>query len=180
MNWLASAYEWVKDNDLPNWGVVVLTVILVPLALSWWNARKVNHIDDLFVSFESGDVMIGTVCHPAVLIVFSNHTDSVVYLTHLRLRNCSAAFPAHGARDIAEYWHILSFVRPDGGFGDHQITLQTGEQASTAIAVRAPMPDSFRQYRASRLRRILRRRKYFVLEYTALVGDRKYSVATIY
>jgi hypothetical protein len=178
------AYTWLKDNDLPNWGVVILTVILVPLAVSWWSGRKVNNISGLQVSFERSpvDMTIGTVRHPAVYIVFSNRTGSVVYLNNPQLRNCSALFPipSDAARDIGANARPLSFVKPDGGFEGHQITLQTGDQARTGIAVIAAMPGTFYDHRASRLRRIFRRHKYFVLEYTAMVGEKKYSVATIH
>jgi hypothetical protein len=74
-------------------------------------------------------------------------------------------------------------MKPNGRFEGHQIILQTGEadaQATTGIAVQTAMQASFIQYRRSRLRRIFKRPKYFVLEYTAMVGDKKYSVATIY
>ena len=136
------------------------------------------------MSFEPSPVnmSIGDVSYPAVYMVFSNRTPSVVYLTNPQLTNCSALFPIppDAARDIGANARPLSFVKPDGGFEGYQITLQTGDQAKTGIAVGAPMHATFYDYRASRLRRIFRRPKYFVLEYTAMVGEKKCSVATIH
>jgi hypothetical protein len=40
--------------------------------------------------------------------------------------------------------------------------------------------DSFVRYRVSRLRRLTRRHKYFKLEYIAMVGEKRYSVSTVY
>jgi hypothetical protein len=94
------------------------------------------------------------------------HTEFVVYVNRPRLTNCSVNFPisTDAARDIAENWYVLSFVRPDGAFGDHQVTLQTGAQAKTGIAIKTVMPDAFYQFQTSWLRRVLGRPKYFTLE----------------
>jgi hypothetical protein len=48
---------------------------------------------------------------------------------------------------MAENWYVLSFLRPDGGFGDHKVTLQTGAQAKTGIAVKTVMPDAFYHFK---------------------------------
>ena len=61
-----------------------------------------------------------------------------------------------------------------------QVTLDTGSDAKVSIAVSAQLPNSFYVYKVPRLRRLLGLRKYFVLEYTAMVGTRKYSVQTVY
>ena len=52
-DWLVNAYSWVQSHDLPNWGVVILSLIVWPLALIWWNRRKVNNISKLLVTFEN-------------------------------------------------------------------------------------------------------------------------------
>jgi hypothetical protein len=69
-DWLACVYAWVKDHDLPNAFTFIVTFILWPLALIWWNTHKVNNIPKLLVSFmppppHSG-VALGSVQHPAV------------------------------------------------------------------------------------------------------------------
>jgi hypothetical protein len=174
---------WTKSNDIPNWLGVIFTIILWPLALFWWNTRMVNNISNLLVTFEkSRDMIIGTVVCPAVYIVFSNRTGSVVYVNRPQLRNCSARFPipTDAARDIAENSHPLSFLKPDGGFEGHQIILQTRDQARTGIAVQTAMTEPFYQYRGSRLRRMFRHPRYFLLEYTAMVGEKRYSVRTVF
>jgi hypothetical protein len=184
---LANAYWWTKSNDLPNWFVVIFTVILWPLALVWWNRRRVNHIPNLMVSCAKSVVNIGStpqdfVSRPALDIIFFNNTGSVVYLNRPRLRNCSTLFPipTDVTSDIAENAYSLAFINPQGSYADRQVTVQTGNQARTGIALNSEMPDSFSRYRVSRLRRLTRRPRYFVLEYTAMVGEKRYSVATIY
>lgn len=185
-DWLACVYTWVKDHDLPNAFTFIVTA-LWPLALIWWNAHKVNNIPRLLVSFIPPPphigVALGGVEHPAVHILFENQTGSIVYVTGPQLRNCSALFPipTEAVRDIGENSHPLSFLNNSNNvFQDHQVTLQTNGKAQTVISVTAPMPEAFYHYKTSFLRRIFRRRKYFILEYTAMVGERRYSVSNIH
>jgi hypothetical protein len=186
-NLLVNANSWAKSHDLSNWGVVIFTVILWPTVLSlgllWWSRRKVNNISGLMISFtpSPGVAMGGN--FPAVTIFFENQTSSVVYVNGPQIRNCTERFqiPTEAVRDIGENAHPLSFLnRNTGIFEDHQTTLQTSGKAETVIAVTTQMPQSFYRYKTSLLRRIFRRPNYFIIEYTAMVGDRKYSVSTVY
>jgi hypothetical protein len=179
------AYSWLKLNDLPNWVVVIFTVILWPLFLFWWNRHKVNNIPNLRVSFAEGHLEIRGKPHRGVDIVFFNNTGSVAYLNRVRIRSCSALFPVPTDvdRDIAENSHDLSFMNCRGKYADREVTLQTSQSTKTIIAVAQEMPQAFYNYAPDRpwlIPRPIRRRRYFVLEYTAMVGEKKYSVMTKY
>jgi len=125
---------------------------------------------------------IGGQPHHAVAIDVINHTGSVVYLTGARIKSCSALFavPLDASRDIAEGSHHLAFMNATGGFIEREYTLQTNRTANTGIAVVPTLNESFYQYRAPWYKRLIRLRKYFVLEYVAMVGKKRYSVATLY
>jgi hypothetical protein len=121
--------------------------------------------------------------HPAVDIFFENQTGSVVYVNGPQLRNCSALFPIpkEAVRDIGENSHLLSFLNNVNDiYQDHQVTLQTNAKAQTVISVTTAMPEAFYHYKTSFLRRIFRQRKYFILEYAAMVGEKRYFVSTIH
>jgi len=184
VDWLVCAYQWVKTNDLPNTFTFVVASILWPLGVIWWRTRKVTRIQNLLVSFmpAPSPITMNGVQHPAVGIQFENQTPSIVYLTGPRLRNCSKLFPipATAVRDVGENVHPLSFLNTiTGEFDQHQTTLQTSGKAQSTIAVVAPMPQSFYLYNPHWLRRFFRWQKYFVIQYTAMVGERKYRVSTI-
>jgi hypothetical protein len=179
--WIASTYAWVKDNDLSNTFTFFVTFILWPLGLFWWTHRKVDNVPNLLIAFTpASPITIGR-SFPAVGILFENQTGSIVYVTGPRLRNCSKLFlvPTEAVRDIGENAHPLSFWS-GRLFENHQATLQTSAKIETVMAVTTAMPDLFYRYKTPYLRRIFRRPKFFILEYTAMVGDKRYSVSTIY
>jgi hypothetical protein len=179
---ITDVWTWAKANDLPNWVAVFFSAILWPLALFLWNRRKVNNIAHLEVQFAPGQIQIHGKPHTAVSIDFINHTGSVVYLTGARIKRCSSLFrvPIDAGRDIAEGSYHLQFMDQSGSFVHREKTLQTNEGGHSCIATLSDLPDSFYTYSAPRWRRMLRLRKYFLIEYTAMVGTTRRSVATLY
>jgi len=180
--WAIDLWNWAKANDLPNWIVVAFTAVVWPLALLAWNRRKVNNVANLEVRVFAGGIKIGANPHEAVAFDFINHTGSVVYVAGGRIKKCTDRFsiPVDASRDIAEGSYHLSFMDADGGFVHRDLTLHTNQSRHTVIAVNTPMPQEFYTYRPPWYRRLFRAPKYFILEYTAVVGTTRYSVATVY
>ena len=79
-------WDWARTNDLPNWGVVLFTIILWPSFLYYWYRRKLNNIRSLEVRVAPGQMHINGVPHAAVAIDVMNHTGAVVYLTGARIK----------------------------------------------------------------------------------------------
>jgi len=179
---IANGWDWMKANDLPNWVVFLFTAIVWPIVLFAWQKRAVNNVSGLEVRFAPGDININGNSHAAVAIDVINHTGSVVYLTGGRIKRCSSSFsvPIDASRDIAEGSYHLAFMDGNGHFSQRERTLQTNETARTAIATTSPLGESFYTFRAPWYRRLVRARKYFVLEYVAMVGKKRYSVRTPY
>jgi hypothetical protein len=71
-------------------------------------------------------------------------------------------------------------MNEDGQYLRRELTLQINDAAHTAIAVSAPMPESFYTFRPTWFRRKIRSPTYFVIEFTAMVGTIRHRVATIY
>ena len=180
--WTIDLWNWTKANDLPNWIVVAFTAVLWPLALLAWNRRKVNNVPNLEVRVLPGNIEIGGNPHNAVAFDFTNHTGSVVYLAGGRIKKCTDLFsvPVDASRDIAEGSYHLSFMDANGGFVHRELTLQTNQSSRTVIAVTALMTQEFYTYRAPWYRRLPRTPKYFILEYTAVVGTARHFVTTVY
>ncbi len=183
LNGLSKLRGSLKDNDLSNIESLLLNIILLPTIINWWSKRTVHNIPGLIVTLSSGLVNINGVDHDAVDIMFENKTGSIVYLNNVRLRNCSHQFPVttDSARDIGESSHVLTF--PDqmtGKYEKSQIILQTGQKEKTIIAVERAMPDEFFRHEPCLVRRCSKWRKFFALEYTAMVAEKKYSVRTTY
>jgi len=179
---MTAVWSWAKANDLPNWFAVAFTAVVWPIALFLWQRRTVNNIPSLEVRFTEGRITIHGKPFDAIDIELINNTNSVVYLSGARIRKCSPAFqvPVDADRDIAENSYQACFMDQNGHFVTRQTTLQTTERAKTCIAV-LPKPDpTFFTYSAPWYRRLVRRPKYFILEYTAMVGTKRYAVSTLY
>lgn len=181
MDWIRAAWHRAKGNDLPNWAAVAFTAVIWPVALFLWHRRKVNGVPDLDVQFSPGDIKIGGSPYKAITILFANHTRSVVYVSSPRIRAVTKRFrvPSAAGRDVATDSYHMKFWNGRDEFDRREVTLQTNAVATTCMAAESP-PDEFFTYRPSRLSRFLRQHKYFVLEYTALVGSTRYFVATRY
>jgi hypothetical protein len=184
---LAKWWHW--ENDAPNWFAIVFSVFVWPSLVSavgyWFYKRKVQNIPHLEVLRTPIQTVIGsatgTQIYPTVGLTFTNRTASVVYISRPRLleRRSSFPTPAAAVRDLSG-WCELKFQAPNGRHIDHEQVLQTDGSAITSIATTQPMPNEFYSYRPGRVRKLLRRPKYFTLEYAAMVGERKYSVATTF
>lgn len=178
----ANLWTWARANDIPNWVVVAFTGIAWPIALFLWHRRKVNSVPGLEVHFAAGNINIGDKAHPAVDVEFTNHTGAVTYVSGARIRSCTRAFPVpvEAARDIARGSYHLKFIRESGAFDLREVTLQTSASAKTCMPTTPELAGEFYTHSPSWAARLFRHQKYFVLEYTAMVGTTRYAVATVY
>jgi hypothetical protein len=182
----SDSWQWLKDHDAPNWFVIAFSLVLWPVLVSfagyWWYKRKIQGIPHLQVLQRPDKTKINGKLYDAVAFTFANGTGSVVYLSRVSLRECGRNFPVPPAavKDISDGGHEIKFQNQTGALIDRERLLHTGQNAETSIAVSQLMGNEFYSYRPGLLRRLFRRPKYFVLKYTVMVGNRKYSVATIY
>jgi hypothetical protein len=179
---LAKLWDQLRANDVPNWIAMAFSLVVWPLVLFAWQHRRVRSIQGLEVHFMPGTITIAGKAFPAVDVRFTNHTGSVVYISNVRIRNCSALFPVptDAARDVSSDSYHMKFNNGDGAFIHREVTLQTSGSAQTCMPASAPPGSSFLTYTSPWYLRLLRRRRYFVLEYTALVGVTRRFVTTRY
>ncbi len=180
--WLLDLWNWTKENDLPEWWATGFTAVLWPVVLFAWNRRRVNNVVNLEVRLFPGTIQINGTSHSAVGMEFINHSGSVVYLAGVRLRPNQKTFPVpiDASRDIAEGTHHMSFMDGSGEYVDREVTLQTNEKRQSCMAISSTMPEAFYTFKAPWYRRVIRKPKYFLLEYTVMVGVSRHSVATVY
>ncbi len=181
-DWLVALWNVARANDLPNWFAVAFTAVVWPLALLYWHRRRVIGVPGLEVHFFPGKIKVNCTDLAAVDIQFTNHTGSVVYVSGPRIRDCSAAFrvPREAARNIADSSYHLKFMDTAGQFVMREVTLQTSMSAKTCMPAPPILAHDFFTHRVIWLTRLLRRRKYFVLEYAVMVGTTRRLVATRY
>lgn len=167
---------------MPNWVATAFSLIVWPLVLVAWQHRRVNSVPGLEVHLFRGTVRIGSKEHAAVDLRFTNHTGSVAYVRGVRIKDCTAAFsvPTDAARDVSADSYHLKFNYGDGDFKHREVTLQTNESAQSCMPVESPRDEDFFKYKRSLLARVFRRHRYFVLEYTVLVGSSRHLVTTRY
>src|SRR6266702_1805738 len=83
-------WNWLRDNDAPNWAVLAFSLIMWPAILYWWNTHKRQSVPHFEVLPQNGLTTICTdICteqFPSVELIFTNRTGQVVYLSRGRLR----------------------------------------------------------------------------------------------
>jgi hypothetical protein len=184
--------QFGKDHDASNWFSIAFSLVVWPSVLSaivyYWSKRKIQEIPHFVVSPAPGQTtIIDGQNYPAVGFTFAKDTGSVVYIRRVRLRERQKNFPIPPAavRDLSGGWREIKFGTPPNLKGMRALlyrerVLHTGQTAYTSIAVSQAMDNAFYSYRPGWFRRLFRILfrlfrcpKYFVLEYTAMVGDRK-------
>jgi hypothetical protein len=177
-------YQWMQQNDLPNWIVFIFSLILWPIALYLWDQRTINNIPHLPISLSKGATSSdGEKKENFIWINFLNNTGSIIYLTNIRILHCSKLFKVDpkASRDISESSHELKFPnKTNNTLTERQIVLQTNEESGSGLQLKEIIPDEMITYKSMLWRRLLRRPKYFCLEYVVMVGNKRYKVSTIY
>jgi hypothetical protein len=179
---LFGIWSWLRANDIPNW----LVAVLLPLAYHWYQSLRVHSIPGLDVLFSPGQASMNQRLCDVLFIRFRNNTSSTVYITNAKIAYCAYSFPAHAAadRDAAYTSYELKFGDSSGQFSLRQITVQTGQDAVSFVPLSAPVMPDFLSH-APGFRRFLPTwfpfsRKFFRLEFSAMVGDKSYSVSMSY
>lgn len=191
MSYISDVWQSLKDHDAPNWFVIFFSLVLWPIALIWWTKRKRQSVPHFLVTFTPMDqITIGDAPYPAILLTFINQTGSITYLYHARLTEIQKRFPipVAASRDMARGWREVVFALPSNPpeplrFEHYECVLQTDPKSGrvlATIALKHPMDEAFYLYRPTLWRRWLRLPKYFLLEYDVVVGEKKFSVATVY
>ncbi|NQU99492.1 MAG: hypothetical protein HQ538_02030 [Parcubacteria group bacterium] len=184
MKIIQNIYLWTQENDLPNWIIIIFSLIVWPIILYLWNQRTINNIPNLQISLTKGASTInGERKENFIWINFLNNAGSIIYLTNTRILKCSKLFQVdpRASRDIAESSHELKFPnKKDNILTERQIILQTNEESGSGIQLKYTISDDMLTFQSKLWRRLLRKPKYFSLEYIVMVGNKRYKVRTIY
>src|SRR5262245_22077401 len=122
---LVKWWDWSRVNDLPNWAATAFSLVVWPLVLIAWQRRRVGSAPGLEVHFFPGTITIGANQHAAIDLRFTNHTGSVTYVSGVRIRACTIAFPVptDAARDVSSDSYHLKFIDTNGQFNRREVTL---------------------------------------------------------
>jgi len=178
LNWI----RFLRDNDLPNWLAFTVTIIIWPLLLVFWANMTYRSIPGLEITFNLGKGTAESINCLYLDMVFCNNTGKVVYLTDCRVANINTKnidVNEKAKLDIVSHSYELKFVDENKSYTQRYIILQTNETKRTGL----PISDKYIGSFGSILLRDLKSHrsglwgtKFFNLEYTALVGDKKYKV----
>ncbi|MFZ0839602.1 MAG: hypothetical protein WAM77_19225 [Xanthobacteraceae bacterium] len=172
-------WDWLRENDIPNW----FALFVWPVVLYWWNTRTRQGIPHLEVLLRGHVTTINGQQFDAVELVFTNRTGCVAYVSRARLRERKKHFPIPPAAvgDISNGWRELKFQKVGTlSLIEDECILQTNDRRVTNIAVSQQMDQAFYDYRPKWVRRWLWWPKYFRLQYTAMIADKRYLVDTVY
>ncbi len=171
----------MQDNDLPNWIILIFTAIFWPAFLHFNNKRKRWFISNLKVSLFSTTITINSKAIPALGIKFKNSTNSKAFLTNVRIKSNKTNLKIYpsSTTDIGSGYYELLFLE-NGNYILTDKIVQTNADAETAIGLHSILSSDVYSYAPNNLRRIFQCPRFFTVEYTALVGDKKYMVKMVY
>lgn len=183
MSWMEETYRCLKENDIPNWIVFFVLSIFWPLMLFFWRKRKYRLINNLQISLARGIINLDGTHRPALTVTLTNHTNNTLFLTNFRIKNEATNFKIYSesTRDfITSYYPFLFLNKHNQKFEIKDIILNTGESAVTSIALEEDINDVFFNFRPNLLRRTFSIQKYFVIQYSVFMNEKRYFVKTIY
>jgi len=172
----------LKSKDLPNWLSLLLSFLIVPLIRHWWRHRTVRSIRNFHISFRSGNIQMNGSTYQSLSIRFSNHTGSRVYLSNVRLTRPTSRFHvAPGAdRDVYSDSYILRFPDDQMRFVFLEVVIDPDQKIETTLALTGVPTEEITNYRLVCWRKLLRIRKYFLLNFEASIGSKRYRVSLPY
>ena len=176
MDILLKIWNWLKFNDLPNWIVVIFSIIIWPLALFLWSKRVVGAVRNLQVVIvpAGGIIPTGQQC-PYLVLKFNNNTGAVVYLSNLAIK-VSYRVRVHpdADKDVSTGNHVLKFAIKDGdAFNKLQATIDTGQKITTGLPLSNSYNDSeiktlMAQMRSHKRNGVIS--KFFTLQFDCMIG----------
>ena len=175
-NMLLTIWFWFKSHDLPNWIVLIFSIIVWPLALFLWSKRAVGAVRNLqvVVAQAGGFIPTGEQC-PYLVINFNNNTGEVVYLSNLAIK-VSSKVKAHpnADKDISTGCYTLKFaIKAGDPFDKLQATLDTGGRVSTGLPLSSDYKHDEVTELVNRMRNYRRNgiiSKFFTLQFDCMIG----------
>ncbi len=142
-----------------------------------WFLRNFN------ISISKSTMTIDNASVPALELKLINNTHFKIFITHMRIKNNKDNFNIYkpSTNDLGTGYYELLFLDKTATKYDYpDILLNTNEKTQTAIGLENDLSDEILQYRPKFLSRLFGSPNFFVLQYTALVGDKIYRVKTVF
>ena len=178
--------KFLRDHDLPNWISFIATLIIIPSLLWLWTNRSCSSIPGLEITFELGSRRVGGIItgetYSYLNITYSNKTGKLVYLTDCRARSVNRdniKIDENAVLDVVTRSYELNFVDKSYLHTKPYAILQDDERKKVAIPLSTSYTESEREKLLQDLKNHkndLRQTKFFNIEYTALVGNKKCKV----
>ncbi|MCC6424255.1 MAG: hypothetical protein IT447_12325 [Phycisphaerales bacterium] len=174
--------NWLRGNDIPNW-VTFLLPILGGFFTRLYYRRPYRNLPNLDVALKEFQGTIDKQSSHAIKIVFKNKTGKSVKVMNAYVTKVTLNMPLHTLtdRDCATGNCELKF-RDDGDcsyYNKDVFDLQPDHTCETAIYTREKPSDELLQCKSIWWRQLLRRPRYFVLNYLTMIDYRLYMVKTV-
>ena len=183
MECIKTSYSWLQENDLPTWIIFVIISIIWPIILFLLGKRKYKNISNLQISLEADNIILNGNDRDALKLTITNRTDNTLFLSNFRIKNKKSNLYIHAdsTRDFnTSYYPFLFFNPTNDRFEIKDTILYTGDSVFTAIALENPVNDALLSFRPTRLRKLFKVHKYYVVQYTVFMNDKRYFVKTRY
>lgn len=173
-------------DDLPNWLAFLLGLIIPYIITYLVSLKKVRNIPSLIVSRGHGQFVITKNGIPRTLstleFLIKNTSTSTISISNMRIRNNKKRLhiDLQSTNEAATGdYELLFFNNSNKMYDIHNITLNPTTDTNTAIGLQKKADDKVLEFKAGFFRKLFRCPKYFTLQYTAMVGHKRYFVRTV-
>lgn len=171
------------DFSAPNFWSLFFSIIFIPLIILLWNKRSKNGFGGIEIKLYPGFIRINEVPNPALDFVFTNNTDSVITIRNPKIIKCTTYFPINkpiSTRDIKDNGFELKFLDEEDNYTIRAIDFAPRDSKRTSIALSSLANEDLITYYPSLFRRLVRFRKYFIIEFYLIQGNNWYHIKQSY
>jgi hypothetical protein len=176
-------FDKLFDFAAPNFWSLLISIILIPTIIRIWSKRSKNGFPGIEIKFSKGGININGNNFSSLDFEFTNNTDSIITIRNPRLIRCTKKFPinkAVSARDITDNGFELKFSNQNNQYNLREIDMNPNQNDKTGIALTIPATDDLIIYNPNLFRRLFRWRKYFIIEFYLIKGNKWYHIKKSY
>ena len=176
-------FDKLFDFAAPNFWSLLISIILIPTIIRIWSKRTKNGFPGIEIKLSLGGIIVNGSNYSSLDFEFTNQTDSIITIRNPRLISCTKRFPINSvvsARDITNNGFELKFSNQNNQYNLREIYMNPNQIDKTGIALNAVASNELITYQPKLLRRIMRWRKYFIIDFYLIKGNKWYHIKKSY
>lgn len=167
----------------PNFWALLISSLLIPLIVKLLNKISKNGYPGIEIKLSKGGININGTNYNSLDFEFTNQTDSIITIRNPRLIRCTKYFPINktvSARDITNNGFELKFSNQNNQYNLKEIDMNPVQVDKTGIALTQLANDDLITFNGNIFRRLVRWRKYFIIDFYLIKGNKWYHIQKSY